>query len=482
MTKALKILLVALILSALAYLAAIFYLQSRDPFIKWDWSKIDLNKVCYPKEFLWGTATAAYQVEGGFTNSNWNWWENQTLPDGKPAVLNHQKCGAADDDWNLYPIDIQLMKKLGVNAYRFSVAWSKIFPYPDSVNTIALRHYQDLCDSLINNNITPVVTLFHFTYPKWFLDSGGFVYQKNIKYFVKFAVVVHQALKDRVRYWITVNEPVVFAYEGYFVGEYPPGKSNPQLAAKVLVNLLFAHVAVYDTLKKLSKDKEIYVGIVKNITQMDPYRRFNLMDNLIAYFADLNFNQAYLKAFKTNQFAFYLPGTINFKAKVPKLHQSIDFIGLNYYSHNAFKFVGDIEKSLNALPYPGEQLTDMNYTVYPEGIYRAIKRVSKLGFPIIITENGIADSLDNRRYAFIRRSLYAVSKAIADGYDVRGYFYWSLLDNFEWNLGYTKKFGLYKVNFKTQKRYFRPGSKAFIEVINLWKQKCLNKSTSYVKQ
>ncbi len=482
MIKTLKIAFILLILSLVAYFAAIFYLQSRDPLIKWNWSKIDLDNVCYPKNFLWGTATAAYQVEGGFTNSNWNWWENQTLPNGKPAIVNNQRCGQADDEWNLYPLDIQLMKKLGVNAYRFSVAWSKIFPAPDSVNKNALKHYQDLCDSLNKQGITPVVTLFHFTYPEWFMDSGGFVYQKNIKYFVKLAAVVYQALQKRVKYWITINEPVVFAYEGYFIGEYPPGKSDPQLAAKVLVNLLYAHVAVYDTLKKLSKNHGIKVGIVKNITQMDPYRRFNLMDNLIAYFADLNFNQAYLKAFKTNEFAFYLPGTINFKAQVPGLNQSIDFIGLNYYSHNAFKFVGNIEQSLKDLPYPGEQLTDMNYTVYPEGIYRAIKRVAKFGYPVIITENGIADSLDNRRYSFIRRSLYAVSKAISDGYDLRGYFYWSLLDNFEWNLGYTKKFGLYAVDFRTQKRSLRKGSKAFVEVINLWKQKCLSKSSSYVKK
>ena len=218
-------------------------------------------------------------------------------------------------------------------------------------------------------------------------------------------------------------------------------------------------MAVYKTLKQLGGDS-IKVGIVKNIMQMDPYRRWNLMDNLIVHYFDLNFNQAYLKAFKTGDFHFSMPGMINFKDKIPELPNSLDFIGLNYYSHVAFKYSGNMEKSFYPLPYPGEQMTDMDYTIYPEGIYRAIKRVAKLGKPIIITENGIADAKDDRRALFIERSLYAVSKAIADGYDVRGYFYWSLMDNFEWNSGYTKRFGLYEVNYKTLDRTLRQGVKS----------------------
>ncbi len=474
--KVLKIFLYVLVVLAVAYLAVVIYFYSQDPFVRWDWSKINVNDVCYPKHFLWGTATAAYQVEGGFSNNNWTWWENQKKADGKPTIQNNDKCGRADDHWNLYPLDIKLMKQLGVNAYRFSVAWSKVMPTPDSINHEALKHYQDVCDSLIANGIEPMVTLFHFTYPLWFQQLGGFEKQENIKHFVRFARVVYKALGTRVKFWVTINEPVVFAYSSYFAGEYPPGKTDPQLTARVALNLLLAHQAVYKAIKSMPRGEGKIIGIVKNVTQMDPYRRFNLLDNLIAYFADLNFNQAYLRAFKTGKFHFFLPGMVNMKQDMPELPSTLDFIGLNYYSHNAFKFTGNIEQSLVALPYPGEQMTDMDYTIYPEGLYRAIKRVAKLDKSIIITENGIADSLDNRRYMFIKRSLYALSRAINDGYHVRGYFYWSLLDNFEWNLGYSKRFGLYAVDYKTEKRTLRQGSKAYVETIKLWKNKCVRKN------
>ncbi len=470
--KFIKILFYLVIVLIAGYFAAIFYFHSRDPLVKWDWKKINTDKVCYPKDFLWGTATAAYQVEGGFHNNNWTWWEKQTRADGRPAILNHDTCGRADDDWNLYPLDIKLMKKLGVNSYRFSVAWSKIMPTPDSINIMALKHYQELCDTLLANGIEPIITLFHFTYPFWFQQIGGFEKTENIKYFVQFSRIVYKALGGRVKYWVTINEPVVLVYSAYFIGEYPPGKQDPKLTAVVLANLLKAHQAVYNAIKQMPGGQEAKIGIVKNIMQMDPYRRYNLLDNLIAYFADLNFNQSLLSAFSTGKFHFYMPGMVNKKMLLPDLPQTLDFIGLNYYSHNAFRFVGDLDKSLTALPYPGEPLTDMGYTVYPEGLYRAIKRIAKLHKPIIITENGIADSLDTQRYDFIKRSLYALSKAISEGYDVRGYFYWSLLDNFEWNLGYSQRFGLYKVNFKTEKRTLRKGAKAFVETIDKWQREC----------
>ncbi len=463
--KKLRSLAILLLVLTVFYFTVVLLIRSRDPMIKWNWDKINTSELYFPPGFLWGVATAAYQIEGGFTNSNWNWWENQTKPDGSPTIARGQKCGKADDSWNLWQEDIRMMKRLGVNAYRFSVAWSKIMPRPDSIDTAALRHYQIMCDSLIANGIQPAVTLFHFTYPLWFQEKGGFEREENIKYFVEFAKTVYSALGDRVKYWFTINEPVVFAYSGYFSGEFPPGKQDPELTAIVLDNLLKAHLQVYKALKAMPGGDSIKIGIVKNITQMDPYRKWNLLDNLIAYFADLNFNHAYLKAFKTGHFHFFLPGMVNFKDKIPGLQNSLDFIGLNYYSHYAFHFSFDFDKALTPLPYPGETMTDMDYTIYPEGLYRAIKRVAKLEKPIIITENGIADAKDDRRGQFIERSLYAVSKAIRDGYDVRGYFYWSLMDNFEWNLGYDKRFGLYEVDYKTMKRTLREGAKAYMWII-----------------
>ncbi len=464
--KTLKIFIKIILAIAIIYLGLLLYFRTKDPIIKWNWRKINTSEINFPKDFMWGVATAAHQVEGGHQDiNNWGWWEKQSLPEGGPTIAGGQKSGLADDNWHRYLSDIQLMRKLGVNAYRFSVSWSKIMPTPDSIDKSALRHYQIMCDTLEKYGITPVVTLFHYTYPLWFQDSGAFEYEKNIKYFVEFSQQVYKALHTRVKYWCTINEPVVFAYSSYFSGEYPPGKRDPQLTAKVLANLLKAHVKVYYALKAMPDGRDSKIGIVKNITQMDPYRKWNLADNIIAYFADLNFNESVLKAFSTGTFRFYMPTMVNYKENIQYISKSLDFIGLNYYSHYAFKFNKNLDAALTPLPYPGETMTDMDYGIYPEGIYRAIKRISKLGVPIIITENGIADSLDNRRGMFIKQSLYAVSKAIKDGYDVRGYFYWSLMDNFEWNLGFSKRFGLYKVDYKTLNRTLRKSAQEYINII-----------------
>ena len=160
-----------------------------------------------------------------------------------------------------------------------------------------------------------------------------------------------------------------------------------------------------------------------------------------------------------------MPTMVDYSSEVKGANKSLDFIGLNYYSHYAFDFNWNIDESLEPIPFPGETMTDMDYGIYPEGIYRAIKRISELKVPIIITENGIADDKDDRRALYIDRYLYAVSKAIEDGYDVRGYYYWSLMDNFEWNLGYGERFGLYHVDFETQKRTLKQGSKTYIDII-----------------
>jgi beta-glucosidase len=208
------------------------------------------------------------------------------------------------------------------------------------------------------------------------------------------------------------------------------------------------------------------IGLVKNMMQLDAYRKWNILDQFIKFNADNVYNEVLLRLFKTGKYKFYMPGFVDFEGEIPDAPKTLDYIGLNYYSHYAFKFTGNLEESLEPLPYPGEPMTDMDYTIYPEGIYRAIKRIAKLDVPIIITENGIADAKDDRRAQFIDRSLYAVSKAIEDGYDVRGYYYWSLMDNFEWNLGYGKRFGLYEVDFKTKKRTLREGAKEYIRIID----------------
>ncbi len=460
-----KIIILALIL-LIVYGASYWKLNSRDPLLLWDWSEIDSSDKSFPKEFVWGAASAAHQVEGGHQSiNNFGWWETQVDENGKSPIVNGDKSGDAADHWNRLEEDTQLMVDMNLDAYRFSVSWSKIMPAPGQVDQSALDHYITEVDMLLANGISPMVTLHHFTHPLWFERLGAFEKEENIKHFVDFAEVVYTALGDKVTQWCTINEPAVYMFDGYLTGHFPPGKQDPALGSLVVENLMKAHVAVYNKIKSLPGGKNARIGLVKNMMQMDAYNQYNVLDHLVKYLADSNYNQGILSLFQTDQFEMYMPTMVDRSTKIEGATKTLDFIGLNYYSHYAFNFTGDIEESLETIAYPGEVMTDMDYGIYPEGIYRAIKRISQLNVPIIITENGIADDKDDRRGDYIDRTLYAVSKAIQDGYDVRGYYYWSLTDNFEWNLGYGQRFGLYHLDFPTQKRHLKEGSKVYRDVI-----------------
>ncbi len=256
----------------------------------------------------------------------------------------------------------------------------------------------------------------------------------------------------------------MFASQGYFLGVFPPGKKDPQLAGVVLKNLLEAHVQVYQALKRLANGDKAQIGLVKNIFQFDPYRRWHLFDWLVSRQFNELFTDAVVRFFNTGHFDFSLPGLANVEHSNAAAPRTLDFIGLNYYSHIPVKFQWHPKEFFAFAPRVDEIMTDMPYPIYAEGFYRAIKTIAPLGVPIYITENGIADAKDDRRNLFIRRYLFALSAAIKDGCDVRGYFYWSLLDNFEWTEGYDMKFGLYQIDFETQTRRLREGARYFVKV------------------
>ncbi len=486
MKKILKIFVLLLVTAAFAYVAAILYFHFSYPQTKWDWTKIDTNDIKFPKDFYWGTATAAHQIEGDNENTNWGEWEKDSS-----RIKDASNAKIAVDGWNRWREDVKLMKDLGVNSYRFSLAWNKIEPEKGKFNEAALKHYDDLINELLANNIQPMITLHHFTHPLWFEQLGAFEKEENITHFVEFSKLVFARYKDRVKLWVTLNEPNVFVTSGYFNTVFPPGKSNPKLAAEVLKNMLKSHVEIYKALKSepsavadgLSRESnnsnikvqpsatadgsDISIGLATSIFQFEPARRWHLGDWTIARLSDNSFNEAVLGFFRTGKMKFYVPFEADVIYEDANAPNSIDFVGINYYSHFAYQFDFDFKKATQSLPVSGEEMTDMPYTIYTEGIYRAIKETAKLKKPIIITENGIADADDSRRAKYIKQSLYSISKAIKDGYDVRGYYYWTLMDNFEWAEGYTKKFGLYEVNLQTQERTLREGSKAFIEIIKI---------------
>ena len=450
----------------LIYFLVIIYFNIKYPELRWDWNVIDESKLKFPKSFFWGTATASHQVEGNCTNNNWHSWENSTDDKGNSRIKNNQKAGIACDHWNKHEEDILLLKELGVTHYRLSFEWSKIEPSKGIYNKEALQHYNKVIDALIENGITPYVTLHHFTNPIWFDDLGGFENEKNTIYFISYCKKVFEIYSDRIKNWCTINEPEVYSVMGYFSGVFPPGKKDAQLTALVHRNLLIAHTKVYHELKKLPNGDISNIGLVKNIMQFDPSRRWHLFDWIACRLTDIVYNQMALSYLKFGKIKISIPFFINLSYLNKNAIKSTDFFGLNYYSHVHLKFQFDKhEFFVNTYP-DGDIMTDMPYTIYPEGLYRAINTVRTIEKPIIITENGIADSKDNRRSMFIRRYVYAVNKAINENADVKGYFYWSLMDNFEWAEGYDMKFGLYEVNFENQKRTLRKGSEEFIKIVN----------------
>lgn len=455
-----------LLLAGGAYSAAALALARRDPELAWDWTRIELGQLRFPPDFVWGVATAAHQVEGGLHNNNWSRWETQRAPDGQPRIAGGQVAGQACDHWSRFREDIGLIQALGVDAYRLSVEWSRVEPEQGRYDEAALDRYQEIIEALRARGITPMVTLHHFTHPLWFEDLGSFEREENIAHFVRFCEHVFRRLGPLVPRWCTLNEPEVFATQGWFNGIFPPGKKDPQLTAVVLCNLVRAHGRVYRALKALPHGHDVEIGLVKDIFQFDPSRRWFLPDLLISRALDDVFNGSILAALETGHFRLKVPGLIELDAPCLEAAGTLDFVGLNYYSHLLVRFKPSPSQPFDFVTRRGDVQTDMPYPIYAEGFYRALKRIGGLRVPVYVTENGIADDRDDRRATFIRRYLYALSRARDEGVDIRGYYYWSLMDNFEWAEGWNMKFGLYAVDRETQTRTLRPGAAAFVEIVN----------------
>ena len=461
---ALLIVLIVIIVLAIIYIALVLALRQPYLNLRFDYRKLKAIPWKFGKDFLWGSATAAYQVEGHCYNTNWFQFESAVDARGKPKILEGQKAGAACDEWNLYKEDISLMKDLGLNSYRFSVEWSKIEPKPGEFDQSVLDHYSDFVDDLIKNGIEPMVTLHHFTDPIWFSEKGGFLQEESVAIFTRFAEKVAQRLASRVKLWCTINEPSIYAIFGYFVGEFPPAGTDPKQAAKVYLNMLRSHVAVYNAIKKIQPDSK--VGLVVHIALFDPPHKWNLLDVIIAKLLNTSMNESHFQFLTTGQFKFSIPGMVSESFTMPE-KEAYDYIGLNYYTdhYRLFKPFGK-EMFVEITKSPKEELTDMGWEIYPEGLYRSIKMIQRYTpKPIYITENGIADEKDTKRAKYIEDHLLVINKAIADGADIRGYYYWSLMDNFEWAHGFSKRFGLYHTDFATQKRTLYEGSKKYKEII-----------------
>jgi beta-glucosidase len=411
----------------------------------------------FSKDFLFGVATSAYQIEGD-NHNDWTEWETKYKIKKKKRLTS---CAKATDHWKRYKEDFQLLKKLGVNAYRFSVEWSRIEPEPNQWNEDALQTYLEMAKLLKDLKIEPMVTLHHFTNPLWFHQTSPWHSEKSIQKFVKYAEKVISTLSPYVRYWISFNEPVVFLLGGYIDGRMPPGFKDVKLSFEVLKNMLLAHQEVFSILKDYCGEGG-ELSIAHNMMEIRPSLVLSPFDHYLAAYVDQFYNWMLVDAFATGELNFIIPTAIKGRINL-NLKDTITFWGINYYSRLFMSFAPFKPLRFNFLYRNASKngLTDMEWEIYPEGLEHILKKThSKLNLPIIITENGIADKQDIKRIKFIADHL-KILKECSHNLPINGYFYWSLLDNFEWLDGFSPRFGLYEVDYKTFQRKKRPSADFF---------------------
>ncbi len=401
----------------------------------------------FPKGFLWGTATAAHQVEGQNDNNNWFAWENDP-----GRIFQGQKAGLACDWWNgRWKEDLTNAAQDGQNSHRFSIEWSRIQPTPDTWNENALDFYREMLKEMRSLGLEPMVILHHFTDPLWIYENGGWENDATPRHFAKFVHRVVIALKDLVNLWITINEPAIYANGGYLEGSFPPGKNSLSSTFKVMRNMLKGHAAAYTIIHELQKDAQ--VGYSKNYRSLEPSRAWFPPDVWITNFASKSFNDAFSNALVNGKFKFALK-----KEAVPGAIGTQDFIGVNYYSADKVVFKPFAIKDVFHRRYYPEnvQISKTGFIAnIPCGMYTALKWAHQFNLPIYITENGVEDFTDGMRPAYIIEHIHQVWRAANSNWRVKGYFHWTQVDNFEWDRGWSQRFGLWGLERKTQKRIRR---------------------------
>jgi beta-glucosidase len=409
----------------------------------------------FPEGFLWGTATAAHQVEGG--NHASDWWSWEQVPG---HIKNGDKSDPACDHYRRFASDFDLLKSLHQNAHRLSVEWSRIEPTPGEFSSVAIAHYRDVLQALRDRGMEPLVTLHHFTNPTWIAQLGGWEAPQTAEYFARFAARVTDELAGLARFWITINEPTVVAYQGYVHGEWPPGKRDFGAALRVVVTLLRGHWLAYERIKR--RHPEFQVGLAHHLRIFDPARWFAPQDRAVAMAFNSIFNHSILRSLRHGRLVF--PLTRNGRASGPR--QSQDFIGLNYYTRELVKFNHRYRDELfgQRVLVERAQRSDSTWEVYPEGLYRTLLELRGQQLPIYVTENGVADRNDALRPEFLLTHVKAMHRAIAAGVPVRGYLHWTSFDNFEWAEGYGAKFGLIACDPVTQERRVRPSGRLYAEI------------------
>ncbi len=378
--------------------------------------------VHFPDAFSWGTSTSAYQIEGG--NTNTDWWRFERA-EGTTAA---EVCGDACDSWNRYEEDLDILASLGLNAFRLSVEWARVEPEQGNFSTEALDHYRAVLTACRARNIVPVVTLHHFTLPLWVADQGGFEHPDIAQWMADYATKVGAALGDLIGIACTINEPNIVAIMGYLRGLFPPQVTSWDRFVAVNETMRACHVAVRDALREAPGNFPIGMTL-----SMQEYEALPGFEDRLDSFRD-EMEDKYLYSLRGD-----------------------DYVGVQCYT----KLILGPDGVVND---PDGELTDMGYLFWPQSVEYTIRRAAALtNAPIIMTENGIGTSDDVQRVRYLTEALKGVRTLLDDGIDLRGYFQWSLLDNFEWSLGYRPKFGIVAVDRTTFARTLKPSATWFAD-------------------
>jgi len=438
------------------------------------------GKMSFPEGFLWGAATSAYQVEGGcdLHGKGESIWDRFSATPGK--ITDGSSGAVACDHYLRWRDDVDLLADLGLQSYRFSISWPRILPEgTGAVNQAGLDFYSRLVDALLERGITPNATLYHWDLPQVLQERGGWPDRMIIDAFVEYAGVITRHLGDRVKMWATLNEPWVVAKMGYEWGVHAPGVRDHLASANAAHHTLLAHGRAVPVIRENSPGTS--VGIVLNLIPFVPATS-STTDRAMARLADGDLNRWYLDALAGfgypsdvlqtygGAFAAVQPGDME------AIAEPLDFLGVNYYTRSIVSAGGNGDEPDELEVHRGDEVTEMDWEVYPSGLFDVLVRANKhYGFKhIYITENGAAyaDEIapdgrvhDARRVAYFYKHLQEAWRAIAAGIPLDGYYAWSLMDNFEWSHGYTKRFGLIYVDYETQQRYLKDSAYYYRDVI-----------------
>ncbi len=408
----------------------------------------------FPRGFLWGTATAAHQVEGNNTNNQWWKWEQEGHTNGQ--------SGLACDWWGgRWREDFDRAAEGGQNAHRLSVEWSRIQPTPDRWDEDALDRYRMMLRGLKERGLTPMVTLHHFSDPLWLYEKCAWEVEESVLWFEKYVRKTVEALKDYCSLWCTINEPNIYALSGYVTGDFPACNKGLPNAVKVMANMLRGHAAAYRAIHALQP--EARVGYAWHY-RPQVARSWSPLDHLMRKIRYDAINMAFPSGISTG-----VMKTPIAKFNIPEARGTQDYFGLNYYSVDTVWF--DLRKKdelFSNSGYPAD--ADMSPTHFianiPSGLFDSLQWVADTypNLPILITENGVEDAGDQMRPRYIAQHIRQMWRAVNFNWPIKGYFHWSLVDNFEWERGWTQRFGLWALDVETQKRTKRPSADLYAEI------------------